>query len=87
MNRAHGVAVICEREQGHTVAWVDARLSKQIPAGYFTETWPQDGETHVGTLDGGYIIGYDGWGQKYSFGDWYDAVLWCRHAERQRQGT
>jgi hypothetical protein len=82
MSEPHGIAIVCERQYGHTVAWVDRHMSKHVPVSYFTETWPRPWPgaskadiTRVGTMDGGYLPG--------THSDWYDAVVWCRdHAQR-----
>lgn len=78
MNEPHGIAIVCERAQGHTVAWVDAHMSKQVPAGYFVEVRQAFRECVVmaGQVDGYYFDSV--------WFDWYDAVVWCReHAQGQ----
>lgn len=95
---AHGVALICERHDGHTVAWVDHHMSKQVPAGYFTETLVLNkrlhsykSESRAGTLDGGYAtmpfcVGLrEPTVEQVTWHDWYDAVLWCRDDARQAE--
>lgn len=87
---AHGVALICEREGGHTVAWVDAQQSRRVPAGYFVESWFEGRyhAVHAGTLDGGYFTEWNQTGNMEWFAEWHSfdkAVAWCEYDARQRQ--
>lgn len=88
MTEAHGMAIICERSGGHTVAWVDEDISQRVPAGYFVELWyiGRQHYVHAGTLDGGYemcrissmlLV-------KAEWLTWRKAVAWCQYEARRK---
>lgn len=83
MTDTHGVALICERHDGHTVAWVATQLSRHVPAGYFIESWfvGQEHYVHAGTLDGGYEM--DRVSSmllvKAEWPTWRKAAAWCQY--------
>src|SRR6185437_6243146 len=92
MTEAHGVAIICERSGGHTVAWVDEDASRRVPPGYFVEQWPYYGHVYAGTLDGGYAqqeidetMGpHTRDNRKRWWLTWRKAVAWCQYEARRR---
>jgi hypothetical protein len=94
MSDTHGVAIICEREAGHTVAWVDDRMSRKVPAGYFVEWWMDVHEAFAGTLDGGYFKSLT-WPhksempvmEKLCWRNWRDTVMWCEAQARKERAA
>jgi len=79
MTHAHGTVIVCERDHGATVAWVDVLLSLEVPARYFVEIHlnrhQEVCEVRVGTIYEGYLPGMHS--------DYGEAVQWCwRDARR-----
>ena len=91
----HGMAIVCERQHGYTVAWVDDERARRVPPGWFIEWWPERLLAFAGRIHDNYARNvwapHKGDAPRRTWMDWADAAAWCQkqaaRAQRKREAA